>query len=148
MTEFEYSGHEYQIGPMDVFTQFDLAAKLSPLIVPLAMMARNDGITAQVMASESDDARSRIMSMLMENFEQMAQLVAKMPAEDRHFILRECFKVLSRRQKGTVGWQPVWNANGDKLQYADLDSLPAAMTLCGRVIGDKLSSFFPEPRSE
>ena len=160
-TEFEYAGERYTIGPMDVFSQADLAAKLAPLLVPFAQLAKDDGTTEALMAlrvgedladgvvpdlSETRTARSRMIDLLFGNLEKLTGLIAKMSKEDRREVMETCFAVVKKYPKGAQIGQHIWNAQAGRMQFDDLNTLPAALAICGHVITDKLSSFFAASR--
>lgn len=147
MSEFELDGERYSIGTMDVFVQADIAAKLAPLLPTFAEIARADGVTAELMAAkEEPDKGSKVLDILFKNLGPLTGVVAAMPTEDRHFIIQKCLGCVSRKPKDAVSWQPVWNVAAGQLQFADLNNLPTVLKICGHVISDKLSSFFPDAR--
>jgi len=146
-TEFEYGGNRYQIGVLDIFAQADLAALLLPLLGAFAELAKEDGTLGKLsgaIQAGDDGARKQAIGILFGNLERMTNLVAKMPREQRHEILEICFSCVLRQTDGAAGWQPIWVPEFKRLRYAELNSLPAALSICGRVIEDKLESFFAE----
>ena len=141
--EFEYAGNKYSIGTMDLFTQIDIAAKLTPLVTPFLELAKMDGDLKLI--SEGADlgaSRDKILDAVFGKVERFSVLLSKMPNEDRHFIVRECLACVSRKPEGAVGWQKIWNADVSRMQYEDLATLPAAITICAHVIINKLAGFF------
>lgn len=145
-SEFEFDGNRYQIGVMDVFTQMEVATKLSPLIFPFAQIVMTDDTMAKLQESGTEN-RKQIVSLLFDNIGKITDLLRSLSKEDIRAVMEGCFSCVTRNTPGSVGWQPIWNPAMGRLQFDDLNSLPAAMTICGNVIGAKLKDFFPDALS-
>jgi hypothetical protein len=144
--EFEIDGIPYAVHGMNAFDAGDIAAILGPLLVPFAKLSREDGTFARlasINAQAGGEKNKEMMAVLFDNLEKLMQLVASMPSSQRHEVMQKCLEVVSRRQKGTQTWVPIWNQQASRLQFDELNDLPKALRICGEVIGAHLKSFFP-----
>lgn len=147
--EFEISGivDRFRVGRLDVFKQAALAAKIAPLVVPFAKMAKDDGLLAKLAElsaneEQKNSARSEMIDAFLGNVEALTEAFREYPEEDLRFIMETCFKAVSRKPADAVGWQSIWNDQNHRLQYQDIDNLPAAFTIIGQVIAANLKNFF------
>jgi len=142
--EFEYDGNLYQVGKMDMFSQTDLAAKLSPFVVPFLETLQADGTLQRLKDAGKDGMnKGEMMSMLLANVGKITSVVSGMKSEDRRFVMETCVSVVYRKASGAVGWQPVWNSDARCVQYEELDTLPFGLICCAKVVEAKLKGFFP-----
>lgn len=141
--EFEWDGKTFQVGKMDIFAQTEIAAKVGPLMVPFAKLFIAEAKAREAAAGDQTskmDAKA-IVEAIMNNFEELAALFAKMPREDRDAILSSCFAVIRKKADGgAVGWQDIWN--GKSLQFDYLNELDFAFAAIQAVFVSRLSRFF------
>lgn len=142
-------GIDYQIGTLDVITQFQVARRLMPVLAILGESVR-DGI---------DNARKVLRPELGERLDDkmlniklgpLARALADMSDDDTNYILGACLEVCSRKVE-PQGWAPVIVAgsslNGGKprLMYPDI-KLTTLMGLMVHTIQENLGDFFTTER--
>jgi len=142
-TDFELGDYKYVIGPMDVFDQADIAAKITPILPVFIEIVMADRKAADFAAAESDTVaeRASMMDMLSKNFGKIASIVASMPKADRDAIFSQCLAVVKRQAPGAVGWAPIWNSQTHRMMFDDLNELRPMLTIVWHVISAKLGSF-------
>ena len=105
---------------MDAFTQMSVAAKISPLIasgfaelLPFAVRMRKEGI-ANIADVPLKDAAAMLGPVARE--------LAKMPEEDRRFVISSCLSLCERQKDGSQGWETIWNAAANVSNQSDIQS--------------------------
>jgi hypothetical protein len=133
VTRVTVSGKAYIIGKMDVFTQFDVARKMAPVVarsVPMLALIR-DVVARNASVTDLIDQVSAAMPML--------DAIAGMSSQDSAFILASCLKTVSRSLTGGNGFVAIINPGGG-LQFEDI-SLPDMMQLVWKVLEVNLMGF-------
>lgn len=132
-TEFELSGHKYQIKNMNCLDGTRVLAKIAPMIVPLMRIQ---------MAGAGGEGEEKVspLNVLFDNVEQMTGFLAKMPDSDLGMVMAMCLRCVSRSAGGGKGWQEVWNEGAGAVQFADIRPLDA-LTMVGNVIKDQIIPF-------
>ena len=141
--EFRVEKCTYRVQrPMDAFTQFDLIAKVSPLLasgfgefVPFFIAMRKEGI-----AKIGDIPMDRMAKLVGP----IARELAKMPTEDRHFVLASCLSICDRKQDGPTFWAPVWNPQAGRSMFDDINNdISVMLRIALAVFQGTFSNFFP-----
>lgn len=122
MNEYEIGDHKYQIGKLDALKQFDVARKLSAVLLWLASMKEGQQPTPEAFAKA------------------ICAMAGPIAKADSDFAIMVCMSVVSRQQPGGVGWAPVHSAGG--LMFNDID-LMTMLLLTWRVLEvNRLVDFF------
>lgn len=117
------NGKEYRLPHLDVFDQFALASKISPI---LTMMSLNDD-------------KSRLEKKFPQAFAALSQ---NMSREDKDEILQCGLRGARRQEPGSLTWSPVM-VNG-RLMYDDIDMSVVLRILWEVIEAHKLLDFFGE----
>lgn len=130
--QFEINGQQYRTAKLDVFAQFRIARKLLPVLAGMT----SDLSSIRDAAGDSEKITKAITAALPK----VASVLADMPEESVEAILKPCLEAVSR-QNGS-NWTSV--ANGGVLMFDDIN-LPAMLQIVGKVIGENIGDFLPEP---
>ena len=126
--EIPLSGNTYRINRMELFDQFHVSRKLSPLI--------SCGLLEVIkLAGGSGDAKSKLDWVLIMG--PLSQVMASMSKEDTEMVLSTWVGVVQRQAADK--WAPVYGSTG--LQFEDID-LMVMTRLAIETIKFNLSSFF------
>jgi hypothetical protein len=143
--DFEINGVAYKAKPMDLFTQMDIVSLLSPLI---AMGGADIIPMIQEVSKEAKENNIPFKDLLMElpfdemvkRFGGLTRELAKMPSEDRRFILTSCMKLVQWKVKEGQ-WADVW-VSGAGGSTPELNSLWLTIQIAFHVIKGQLFPFF------
>jgi hypothetical protein len=127
---------------MDAFTQFDVIAKVSPLlasgfseIVPFFIELRKEGI-----GSIADVPMQRAAQL----FGPVSRELAKMPPEDRRYIMGACLGICERKQDGQQGFAPIWSDQAGRAIFDDINNnISVMLRIAVAVIQGTFADFFP-----
>ena len=117
--EFELNSKTYSIGKLDVFSQLNIARKLSPAM-PLI-----DGL---VRTENSDKDLSILVLMALSQIQDDAN----------EYVLTTCLSVVTVKQE--AGWAKISNATGG-LMFDDM-TIETVLKLTVKVIEENLGGFF------
>ena len=133
---------------MDAFTQFDVLAKVSPLlasgfgeIVPFFIEMRKEGFT-----SIADVPMQRAAQLLGP----VSRELAKMPSDDRRFVMAACLGLCERKAiSDQLGWAPIWNAQVGRAMFDDINNnMMVMLRIALAVIQGTFADFFPASLSD
>ncbi len=116
--EFELNGHAYVVGPMDVFTQLQIARKF---------VATSTVIGTLMDEKNKDKDTTLLVTVLLSYFSD----------EDSDFVVRKCLSVVSRRDGDK--YAKVMSAGG--LMYSDI-GLSEMLGITKAVVVGVLGDFF------
>lgn len=136
--EFEFGDRVYKIGLLDVFEQFHVSRRLTPVLAA-GGLAMFKALSEQQKAGQGLGPTDWLLMMAP-----MAEVLAKMPQEDADYVLHTCLKVV--RVKAADKWS-VLLTGGGALLIADL-GLPATLRLVVEVLQHNLGDFFPQNLKE
>jgi hypothetical protein len=120
----QVGSHTYQITPLGVFDQFDIARRVAPIIT--------------LLVTQKD--REKLKAGFARAFVSMAAGISR---EDGQAILTLCLSCVKR--KDHVGFAPISVAG--KLQYSDIDLEQSLELLWGVLVESKIIDFFDVPGS-
>ena len=116
--EFRVGTFTYRARSMDAFTQMSVAAKISPLVasgfaelLPFALKLAKTGVK-----NVADLPMKEATAM----FAPVARELAKMPEEDRRFVISSCLSLCERQKDGANSWEPIWNHAAHISQQRDI----------------------------
>lgn len=140
--EFRVGEFIYKARRMDAFTQMDVISRLSPLmasgfgeIVPLLHELRKEGLT-----NFADLPMDRLGSIAAP----VARELAKMPDEDRHFVVKSCLDLCDRKRDGDERWAKVWSPQAGRAMFDDINNdISVMMRIVVGVLQGTFESFLP-----
>lgn len=140
--EFELKGQQYRTAKLDVFSQLKVSRKLMPV---LAGLLSEFGSLKELMPKKTagDDSLpsfDQLQPLFDKVLPKIADIISELSEEDTNAIIYPCLSVVAR-QHGK-GWTPVFNQG--QLMFDDID-LMSMLQMVGRVVGDSLGNFLPEP---
>lgn len=127
----EAGGHTYGVSTLDTFTQWHLARKMGPLLIPILPM-----VMRLYAAGQKKMVFGDLMKEIATYLPDALSILASMPQEDADFVLLTCLGALHRKEK--TGWAKVRSAGA--LMYSDI-KLPAMLQLTYEVIKANLGDF-------
>lgn len=143
MADLQLNGSTYRVTrKMSALRQFDVAAKVSPLLasgvgefVPLFMQLRREGF-------------ENISDIPMDRFGQIitpiARELSRMTNDDRRFLVSSCLDVVDRKEEGKEGWARVWNAEANVAMFQDIETdLSVLIRLVLFSLQETMGAFFP-----
>lgn len=142
-------GIDYQVGILDVITQFQIARRLGPVLAILGESVR-EGIERARSLLKPNTGEKLDDQMLNIELGPLARALADMSDADSNYILGACLEVCYRKVE-PQGWAPVVLAgsglNGGKprLMYPDIQ-LTTLMGLVVHTIEENLMGFFTTER--
>lgn len=141
MAQIEIDGATYRlVRPINALVQFDLAAKLSPLLagglgefVALWIKLNTQGIR-----SIGDLPAGRLGEIITP----VAREMARMTNEDRRYVVNICLATLDRRADGQQGWAPIWDPDSGRAMFKDVENdLSLLVRLLLFVLQESLGNF-------
>lgn len=120
------NGKEYRLPTLDVFQEFALASKLSPI---LSMMSLQEDRT--VLARKFPQA--------------FTALAVNMPRQDKDEVLAVALTGVTRQEPGSAVWAPVY-VNG-RIMYQDISMQVVLQLMWELIVAHKLIDFFSEDPS-
>ena len=101
-------------------TQMKILAKISPLL------ASGFGELAPLLVSLKRDGVRNIAEVSLMQLGQIATPVArelaKMPDEDRDYIINACLSTVSRKRDGEIGWAAIWSSDANRAMFNDINN--------------------------
>lgn len=138
MAEFIVSGKKYSTRRMNAFTQFHVARKLGPAVVPFMTAAKP--LIAKYLEAKNSGLGEEDHFDSVAALAPMLEVLSGLPTEDVDFVLESCLSVVSRLQDGDGGWADVWHKNAKQLMFQDID-MPTMVMISGHVIKENLADF-------
>ena len=140
--EFRVGDYAYKSRHMDVFTQLDILAKLTPLlaagfveVVGIFLLLRERGVAIE-------DAPLTEAAKLVRP---VAAELSRMSQEDRRYIIASCLSVCERQSSGQQAWAPIWNTAAGMAMHQDINSdVSVVLRIALGVIDGTFRRFFPE----
>lgn len=123
MSDFEYGGHQYNIGKLNGFQQLHVARRIAPILTGLAGMAMASG------GKKLEFAQA---------VEPMVLAVSKLSDEDTEMIIGTCLEVVSRKT-GNKTMAPVFSSG--TCMFDDLDMM-GMLRLTAEVVKVNLGNIF------
>lgn len=121
----------YQIGRLGSFDQFNIARKLSSILMLLAAMYKKEGKKP----SEEEFARLLVAG------------TGDLSNEEMNMINRVCLSVVMRQQPNGTGWAAVIEPRSGQLMFEDIGLKEMARLVWGVVEAHRIIDFFSAPSS-
>ena len=143
MGEITIGGVTYKrVRDMDVARQFDVAARILPLIasgfgelVPLFAQLKREGLSLK------ENMVDRISQIIVP----ASRELQKMTNEDRRFLMNSCLSLVDRKNPDRDNWEPIWNNEANVSMFNDINhDLSLVLKLMLYVLQETFQAFFPE----
>ncbi len=132
---FEIAGRKYKIHKIDVFKQFHIARRMTPIMGEIIAIAPK---VQKVMVSSEDASESEKLDMVAQVAKPVMDGFAKLSDADADFILLGLCSAIEIHQAETNNWARV--AKDGVLLFNMLD-LPTLLHIAGRSFMYNLSGF-------
>jgi hypothetical protein len=140
--EFEINGRRYQIGILDVPTQWRIAKRILAGIAAMSRAQEAEPAPPDAGASEPPAADPEVRKLAILVF--VRQALVEMSDADNEMVMKVCLNVVRRFDENAGGgsWRPVL-ASGAGIQLRDGDiDLNEMISLVLQVVENNLSNFF------
>ena len=140
--EFTIEGRAYKARRLDPFAQFDMLAKVSPLMAAgfgefLAFIVhmRQEGL-----ANLEDAPLDKMAGILAP----IARELAKMSDSDRREVIGACLGQCERQSENRLGWEKIWNQAAGRAMFEDInDDALLMLKISYEVFKGNFARFFP-----
>lgn len=118
--------------------QFAMREKTEKDMAPKIDEAPSVGLTP-----EKADATIKKVEAMWDLAGPVAKAIAKMPSEDKQFVITTCMKLIDRRLEGDAGWAPIYDPDAGMFMFREYATDGAFQLLASvRVLGVALGPFF------
>ena len=128
---FAIGSLEFKLNKIDVFKQFHIARRLSPIMSEIfAVAPKIKGLRKDMPEGEKLDAIAQLAKPIMDGF-------SKLSDQDANFVLMNLCSAVEIKQANN--WARI--SNGETLMFNTLD-LPTLLQIAGRSFMYNISGFF------
>jgi hypothetical protein len=131
--QFDLAGYKFQLNKIDVFKQFHIARRLTPIMGEILQVApKMKAIKDDMSESERLDAIAQVAKPIMEGLSRLSDA-------DANLVLLGLCSAVEVHQPASNSWARV--ARDEVLMFNSLE-LPTLLQIAGRAFMYNLSSFF------